>query len=105
MRMARDDVTSGCAGAVKDLVYKGRMAWPDRTQPADPWRRPMRSIGSFSLLVAADLLVAGCLPGGMSGKSVVADRVVADKPFASAGQIAMQLDGGAYEVRAADGDR
>ncbi len=64
----------------------------------------------LSVIVAATLVVAGCVETHSRTESSdrtapAATSVVADKPFVSGGKIAIELDGGRYEVRAASDNR
>src|SRR5215831_8481802 len=67
----------------------------------------IRTVGragvGLSTLVAAVVMAIGCVESHSrsdAGDKTVpaANAVVADKPFVSGGRIAMQLDGGGYEV-------
>jgi hypothetical protein len=66
----------------------------------------MKALATLAMLVAAGLCASACQQAqnraNTPEKSNVAEKpIVADKPFVSGGSIDMQLDGGAYEVRAA----
>ena len=66
----------------------------------------MRSAVTLAVLIAASSLVASCVRTDSNGetaeKSLVAVKpIVSEKEFVTGGTINIQLDGGAYEVRAA----
>lgn len=65
----------------------------------------MKSAAAFTLLMAGGLLAIGCHSARERTETAdtpapSAKSVVADQPFVSGGKIDMQLDGGAYDVRA-----
>lgn len=69
----------------------------------------MKSVQIFAMLVAAALSASACVQthdkGDASEKTVADKPVVTEKPFAAGGKIDIQLEGGAYEVQPAAGDR
>jgi len=65
----------------------------------------MKSAAAFTVLIASAWLASAChsaREGADAGdtSSPAANSVVADKPFVAAGKINLDLDGGAYVVRA-----
>src|ERR1700680_347522 len=66
----------------------------------------MKSMVSVAILVAAGSCASACMQGQNTGNtaekpSMSEKHLAAEKPFAAGGGIAMQLDGGGYEVRPA----
>jgi hypothetical protein len=64
----------------------------------------MKSMVSVAILVAAGSCASACIQGQNSAntaeKASVSEKpLAAEKPFVAGGSVAMQLDGGAYEVR------
>lgn len=73
-------------------------------------RTVWRVNAGLSVIVAATLGITGCVETRSRTESSdktasTASSVVADKPFVSGGKIAIELDGGGYEVRAASDNR
>jgi hypothetical protein len=80
-----------------------------RAKRSTAWRPIMKSMVSVVLLIAAGVCGSACNQAQNSANpaekpAATETPSVAEKPFAAGGSIAMQLDGGAYELRAAAGN-